>query len=141
MTTGVMMCISLSKCQLPTKRRSRCHQNQMDWMHLTLASSRGYPNLYDTFVEKSHHGDHLWLVLDVAGFSYEHLRLLSPTKSLPRHIVQRGVAGVLEGLGKLHDCELIHGGSYFPFTPLNAKVYARFQHQKTSAKNARINIR
>ena len=93
---------------------------------LTLASSRGYLNLYDTFVEKSHHGDHLCLVLDVAGLSYEHLRLSSPTESLPRHIVQRGVAGVLEELGKLHDCGLIHGGSYFPFTPLNAKIYAHF---------------
>jgi len=95
---------------------------------LTLASSRGYLNLYDTFVEKSHHGDHLCLVLDVAGFSYEHLRLLLPTKLLPRHIVQRGVAGVLEELEKLHNCGLIHGGSYFPFIPRTQKYVLIFAH-------------
>ena len=33
---------------------------------LTLAGSRGFLNLYDTFIESSHHGDHLCLVLDVA---------------------------------------------------------------------------
>jgi hypothetical protein len=48
------------------------------------------------------------LVLDVVGHSYEH------TKSLPRNIVQRAVA--LEELRKLHDCGLIHGGSYLAFT-------------------------
>jgi hypothetical protein len=72
--------------------------------------------------------NHLCLVLDVVGFSYEHLRLSSPTKSLPRHIVQRAVAGVLEELEKLHDCGLIHGGSYFPLPPERENIYTHFAH-------------
>jgi hypothetical protein len=78
-------------------------------------------------MESSHHGDHLCLVLDIAGCSFEHLRLSSPTKSLSTHIVQRAVACVLEDLEKLHDCGLIHGGS-FSFRLLNAKIDTHFAH-------------
>jgi hypothetical protein len=77
---------------------------------LSIATSNGYLNLYEEFTETSHHGTHLCLVLDVAGPSFEDLRLTSPTKLLPRHIVQRAVACILEGLEKLHEFGLIHGG-------------------------------
>ena len=77
---------------------------------LAIATRHGYINLYEKFTETSHHGTHLCLVLDVAGPSYEDLRLSSPTKLLPRHIVQRAVACVVEELEKLHKIGLIHGG-------------------------------
>ena len=81
---------------------------------LNAAAEQGYINLYDYFdaSEHGHHGTHLCLVFDIAGPSCEHLRLLSPTKLLSRHIVQRVIACVLEELVKLHKCGLIHGGSY-----------------------------
>ena len=77
---------------------------------LAIAASHAYINLYEKFTETSHHGTHLCLVLDVAGPSFEDLRLTSPTKSLPIHIVQRAVAHVVEELEKLHNSGLIHGG-------------------------------
>jgi serine/threonine-protein kinase SRPK3 len=101
---------------------------------LTLAS-RCYLNLYDSFTESSHHGEHLCLVLDVAGPSYEFLRLSSPTKPLPGHIVQRAVACVLEELEKLHDCGLIHGGSYLPFTSERENIYSFCAYIAVTAGN------
>jgi len=83
---------------------------------LTIAANQGYLNLYESFTENSHHGAHLCLVLDVVGPSYEDLRLSSPTKSLPRHIVQRAIACIVEELEKLHNSGLIHGGSYIMFS-------------------------
>ena len=77
---------------------------------LSVATKHAYINLYNKFTETSHHGTHLCLVLDVAGPSFEDLRLTSPTKSLPRHIVQRAAECVVDELIKLHEFSLIHGG-------------------------------
>ena len=77
---------------------------------IETATRQAYTNLYQVFTETSHHGNHLCLVLDVAGSSLEDLRLSSPTKSLSRHIVQRTVACVVLELEKLHKFGFIHGG-------------------------------
>ena len=108
--------------------------NELDF--LTLASPRGCGvDLYNSFMESSHHGEHLCLVLDLTGLSFEHLRLSSPTKSLQRHIVQRAVAGVLEELEKMHDCGIIHGGLYFPFIPEREKIYSLCAYIAVTASN------
>ncbi|KAF8955829.1 kinase-like domain-containing protein [Flammula alnicola] len=83
---------------------------ELDALEVAATAKEAYINLYPTFTETSHHGKHLCLVLDVAGPSFEDLRLSSPTKSLPRHIVQRAIACAVEDLQKLHNmCGLIHG--------------------------------
>ena len=77
---------------------------------IQFATRHAYINLYQVFTETSHHGNHLCLVLDVAGSSLEDLRLTSPTKSLSRHIVQRTVACIVLELEKIHKFGFIHGG-------------------------------
>jgi len=81
-------------------------------LHALVAAKNAYINLYDHFTETSVHGSHLCLVTDIVGQSYEHLRLSSPTKSLPRHVVQRAIACMTEEIGKVHKSGLTHGGSY-----------------------------
>jgi len=72
----------------------------------------GLPNLHDHFTENSHHGRHLCFGLSVLGASIEDLRLSSPTKTLPVHVVQKVVGSVLEALENLHRSPIIHGGPY-----------------------------
>jgi len=66
------------------------------------------PNLHDNFLEQSHHGKHQCFVLSVLGSDVESLRLTSPTKSLPVHMVQKAIASVLEPLSDLHDSGIAH---------------------------------
>ncbi|KDR85808.1 hypothetical protein GALMADRAFT_234899 [Galerina marginata CBS 339.88] len=67
------------------------------------------PNLHDNFVEESHHGKHQCFVLSVLGPDVETLRLTSPTKSLPVHVVSKIISSVLEPLSALHNTGTIHG--------------------------------
>jgi len=69
------------------------------------------PNLFDHFVEESHHGKHQCFALAVLGPDIEALRLSAPGKSLPVHVVQRAVASVMGPLSDLHRSGIIHGGS------------------------------
>ena len=91
--------------------------NESNFEALEIATRHAYINLYQVFTETSHHGDHLCLVLDVAGSSLEDLRLTSPTKSLSRHIVQRTIAWVVLELEKLHKFGLITVVSVFYTIP------------------------
>ena len=74
--------------------------------------STGLPYLHDHFSEISHHGRHLCFGLSVVGPSIEDLRLSTPTKTLPVHVVQRVVASILEALQRLHRHRLFHCGPY-----------------------------
>jgi hypothetical protein len=58
----------------------------------------GLPYVYDNFTENSHHGRHLYFGLGVLGPSIEDIRLSSPTKTLPVHVVQKVVKSTLEAL-------------------------------------------
>lgn len=68
------------------------------------------PNLQCHFTEKSAHGDHLCIGLAVLGASVEDLRLTSPTKTLPVHVVQKAIASIMVPLLELHKLSIIHGG-------------------------------
>ncbi|PPQ79030.1 hypothetical protein CVT25_002339 [Psilocybe cyanescens] len=67
------------------------------------------PNLQCHFTEKSAHGDHLCIGLAVLGASVEDLRLTSPTKTLPVHVVQKAIASIMVPLLELHKLSIIHG--------------------------------
>ena len=68
------------------------------------------PNLQCHFTENSSHGAHLCIGLAVLGASVEELRLSSPTKTLPLHVVQKAIASILVPLLDLHSRSIIHGG-------------------------------
>ncbi|KAH9474487.1 Serine/threonine-protein kinase SRPK [Psilocybe cubensis] len=67
------------------------------------------PSLQCHFIQNSAHGEHLCIGLAVLGTSLEDLRLSSPTKTLPVHIVQKAVASIMVPLLELHKLSLIHG--------------------------------
>ena len=72
----------------------------------------GLPNLIDHFTENSHHGRHWCFGLCVLGPSIEDLKLSSPTKTLPVHVVQNVVESILKAVAILHSSLMIHCGPY-----------------------------
>ncbi|KDR68141.1 hypothetical protein GALMADRAFT_272755 [Galerina marginata CBS 339.88] len=87
-------------------------QETNELQNLQIIQQAGYfslPRLNEHFVESSHHGQHLCLGFTVLASSVEELRLSSPTKSLPIHIVQKIVSDVAQQILQLHACDMIHG--------------------------------
>lgn len=70
------------------------------------------PTIQCHFTTNSAHGAHLCVGLAVLGASVEDLRLTSPTKTLPVHIVQKAIGSVMGALLSLHGLSIIHGGMW-----------------------------
>lgn len=64
------------------------------------------------FTVNSAHGGHLCIGLAVLGASVEDLRLTSPTKTLPVHVVQKAIGSIMGPLLSLHNISVVHGGMW-----------------------------
>ncbi|KAF8056956.1 kinase-like domain-containing protein [Lyophyllum atratum] len=78
-------------------------------LQLTRPYYYALPVLQDHFIEQSHHGEHQCFALNLLGPNLDKFRQTAPTKSLGVHTVQKVVACILEALGDLNKCGVIHG--------------------------------
>ncbi|KAF5323173.1 hypothetical protein D9619_013736 [Psilocybe cf. subviscida] len=78
------------------------------------------PALQCHFTTNSTHGEHLCIGLAVMGASVGALRLSSPSKTLPIHVVQKAIGSMIQPLASLHRRSVIHGA----VTPDNMLFFA-----------------
>ncbi|KAF6758091.1 kinase-like domain-containing protein [Ephemerocybe angulata] len=72
-----------------------------------------FPNCYDSFWEKSVHGEHLCFVMDAYGLPFScvvQAAAHSGRAGLPVHVVQYTTSVILEALGKTHRKKVMHAG-------------------------------
>lgn len=64
------------------------------------------------FTESSSSGEHVCIGVRPLGGSVEAVRLSSPTKTLPTHVVQKAIGSMIIPLKGLHRNSVAHGGKY-----------------------------